>query len=139
MKLFANFTKSIVARSASDLTSSRCRMRGGSKPYTLPKATLRRSRHAQSTMSVKLADGTIVPTTFSVLDNDPHAEMMKPMLKLYNLHNVLLYEAQIDDVPRILTSTMDTFCDGRVVDIGLQLLCTAYDVIGNITLGTPDG
>ena len=88
---------------------------------------------------VKLADGTIVPTTFSVLDNKTHAEMMKPIQNLYNLNNVLSYEAQIDEVLDLLTKTLDTFTDGRVVDIGKQLLYAAYDVIGNITLGAPDG
>ena len=88
---------------------------------------------------IKLADGNVVSTTFSVLDNETHAEMIKPIQKLYNLNNVLSYENQIDAVVETLTKTLDTFTNGKVVDLGLHMLFSAYDVMGNLTLGVPIG
>ena len=94
---------------------------------------------AYTVNDVLLADGTIIPTTFSVIDNDIHAGMLKPMQKLYGVNHILSYEAQIDEVLRLLINALDSFADGGIVDIGLQLIYTAYDVIGNITLGVPYG
>ena len=37
---------------------------------------------------IKLPNGAVVPTTFSVRDEQVHAEMMKPIQRLYNLNNV---------------------------------------------------
>lgn len=95
--------------------------------------------NAYSANDVRLPGGIVVPTTFSVLDNNVHAEMMKPIQKLYNLNQILTYEAQVDEVIDILERKLSSFTDGRVVDIGDQLLYFAYDTISNITLGKPDG
>jgi hypothetical protein len=94
---------------------------------------------AYTVNDVLLADSTIVPTTFSVINNEMHAAMLKPMQKLYGVNNILSYEAQIDEVLGLFRNALDSFVDGRVVDIGLQLIYAAYDVIGNITLGVPYG
>lgn len=40
-----------------------------------------------SVNDIKLPDGTVLPTTFSVRDEAFHTEMMKPIQKLYNLNN----------------------------------------------------
>lgn len=72
-------------------------------------------------------------------DNEMHAAMMKPVQRLYGLNNILSYESQIDEILRLLRTTLDSFADGQVVDIGLQMIYTAYDVINNITLGVPAG
>ena len=42
---------------------------------------------AYSVNDIKLPDGTVAPTTFSVRDEKVHTEMMKPIQKLYNLNN----------------------------------------------------
>ena len=94
---------------------------------------------AYTVNDVFLEDGTIIPTTFSVMDNGMHAAMLKPMQKLYGVNHILSYEAQIDEVLELFTKSLDSFADGRVLDIGLQLIYTAYDVIGSMTLGVPYG
>lgn len=43
--------------------------------------------NAYSVNDIKLPDGTVLPTTFSVRDEAMQTEMMKPIQKLYNLNN----------------------------------------------------
>lgn len=53
--------------------------------------------------------------------------------------SVLSYEPQIDEVIDIFVKALDQFTDGRKVNLGDQLNYLAYDVIANMTLGSPDG
>ena len=55
--------------------------------------------------------------------------MLEPMQKLYGISNVLSYEPQIDEVLDLLRRSLDAFSDGRAVDLGLQLIYTAYDAL----------
>jgi len=80
-----------------------------------------------SVLDVKLEDGSVGHSTFSVRDEKLHAEMDRPITHLYGLKHVLSYEKQIDVVLEKLIGVLDGFAEqGRRCDVGRQLLYSLW-------------
>ncbi|KAI9662210.1 MAG: hypothetical protein M1821_008376 [Bathelium mastoideum] len=92
-----------------------------------------------SVQDVILDDGQVIPTGFSIRDNDAHAQIVKPVQRLYNINNIISYEPQIDQVLKLLVRVLDTFTNRQTCDLGRQMLYTAYDIVGSMTNGTTFG
>ncbi|OHE95127.1 hypothetical protein CORC01_09514 [Colletotrichum orchidophilum] len=88
----------------------------------------------------QMAWGKLAPTLFSTLDEDYHSLIKRPVSSAYAMSNLLRFEADVDEIMKVLFCRLDDFASQqKVCDIGKWLQFYAFDVIGKITFGKPLG
>jgi hypothetical protein len=85
-----------------------------------------------SLFDVKTKDGTVVPTVFSVRDEQYHRALKRPVASAYSTSTLKEFEPMVDDCIKIFEEKLAKM-EGSDVDFGKWLHWFAFDVISSIT------
>jgi hypothetical protein len=85
-----------------------------------------------SLFDVKTKDGTIVPTVFSVRDEQYHKALKRPVASAYSTSTLKEFEPLVDDCIKIFEEKLASM-EGSDFDLGKWLHWFAFDVISSIT------
>ncbi|KAJ5116813.1 pisatin demethylase [Penicillium angulare] len=83
-----------------------------------------------------VANGKVVPTIFSTLDESFHETMKRPIAQVYAMTNLRTYEPLVESTESIFFEKLEGLADaGKSFDLGTWLHWFATDVIMEITFG----
>ncbi|ESZ95638.1 hypothetical protein SBOR_3986 [Sclerotinia borealis F-4128] len=83
----------------------------------------------------------IIKNVFSTQSNEAHAQMLRPIQKLYSMGNVLSLEQSVDDTIKAFVERLDGIFigSGTVCRMEDWLLYFSWDVISQVTFSRPMG
>jgi hypothetical protein len=79
-------------------------------------------------------------TIFTDRDIKGHGENRRKVSSMYALSNLIVYEPYVDECIAVLRGHLiEAARSNKILDMGHWLQCYAFDVVGNLTFGTPFG